>query len=165
MFSVVCCRFVVCGKGLIPLSNIQEFCSWLLWKHLVKNMENLYKLMFTYWIEMKTLWEKEKLLLMATLAVNLGNLSSTNLLSDILHKPLWQASSVFQQLANSICGKALKNGWNGIEHKQLSVTGIWLNLSLKLLIFSKQFLRHYMQKDCKLYKWKHNWEMFCENQS
>ena len=153
----------------ISLSNIQQICSGLLWKHLVKHMENLYKLMLTNWIEMKTLWEKEKLLLIAMVAVNQGLWVRTKAQPTFFLTFYASLCDKCHQSSNNGLTVYVEKHWkmveNGIEHKQLSVTGIRLNLSLKLLIFSEQFLRHYMQKDCKLYKWKHNWEMFCENQS
>ena len=46
----------------------------------------------------------------ATRAVNLGvvssNPSSPNILSEVWQKSLWQASFVFHQWSNSLCGKA-----------------------------------------------------------
>ena len=35
---------------------------WWLWKQRGKSMKNLYKWWYTYWIELKTLWQMEKLL-------------------------------------------------------------------------------------------------------
>ena len=64
--KVVCCRFVVSEKRLnmLTLSHIQQICSRQLWKHLLKNMENLYNCRYYYWKNMKTLWQIEKLLIL-----------------------------------------------------------------------------------------------------
>ena len=45
------------------LSHIQQICSRR--RHLHNYMENLYKWKFDYWIKLKTLWQKEKLLIMS----------------------------------------------------------------------------------------------------
>ena len=52
-------------KAILTLSHIQQICSRLLWKNLGKNIENLYKSRYTYWIELKTLCQKEILLVLS----------------------------------------------------------------------------------------------------
>ena len=66
MFNIVCCRIVVWGKGL-NLSHIQQICSRRLCKHLDSNKVNLSKWThtLTYWIDLETLWQKEKLLVLS----------------------------------------------------------------------------------------------------
>ena len=49
----------------LNLSHIQQICSRRLWKHSNNNMENLCKWRHAYWIELKTLCQKEKLLVLS----------------------------------------------------------------------------------------------------
>ena len=46
------------------LIHIQQICSRRLWKYLGKHTEKLYKCRHNYWKELKTLWQKEKLLVL-----------------------------------------------------------------------------------------------------
>ena len=65
VFKVVCCIFIVCGKGL-NLSYIHESYSRWLWKHLSKNMINSLWTKVDHRSEFKTLWQKEKLFIISS---------------------------------------------------------------------------------------------------
>ena len=51
----------MCGNGL-TLSQTTEFWTWPNWKHLQTTSWMLLKWWIIFWIEKKTLWEKEKML-------------------------------------------------------------------------------------------------------
>ena len=48
----------------LSLSHIQQICSRRFWKHLDKTMEILWKWKYNYWKELKTLWQKNKILVL-----------------------------------------------------------------------------------------------------
>ena len=50
---------------LSTISHIQQIWSRRLWKLLGKNTETLYKCRYYYWKELKTLWQKNKLLVLS----------------------------------------------------------------------------------------------------
>ena len=50
-------------NSLLILSYIRQLKSRRLWKYLIKNILNFYKWKFNNWIELKTLWQREKLLI------------------------------------------------------------------------------------------------------
>ena len=50
---------------VITLSQIKQNWRRQLWKYLCKNMKNIHKWKYIYWIELKTLWEKEKLFVLS----------------------------------------------------------------------------------------------------
>ena len=49
----------------ITLSHIQQICSRQLWKHTRKKLKTLFKWKYNNWIELKTWWQKEKLLVLS----------------------------------------------------------------------------------------------------
>ena len=60
------CQGSLCSVQImvpLTLSHIQQICSRWLWKHFGKNTENAHKCRYNYWKELKTLWQKKKLLL------------------------------------------------------------------------------------------------------
>ena len=76
----------------LTLSHIQQICSRRHWRHLVKTMETLYKSKSNYWIKLKTLRPKEKLLV----------------LSNFFFRHNFFKSGLLQRCQKaSICGKGL----------------------------------------------------------
>ena len=57
------------GSSLFPSllthSHLQQSCSRQLWKHLYKNIETFFESKKKYWMKWKTLWQKQKLLIMS----------------------------------------------------------------------------------------------------
>ena len=72
--------------------SIPQICSKRLWKHLGNHTEKPYKCWYSYWKELKTLWQKKKLLIL-----NNFFLCPSVFKSRLLHR---------RQKA-SICGKGL----------------------------------------------------------
>ena len=64
VFKVLCFRFVTHGKGL-TFFHIQQLCSMRLWKHTRISLETPFKWRYNNWIELKTWWQKEKLLVLS----------------------------------------------------------------------------------------------------
>ena len=52
------------NMGLLTLSHIQQICNRLLCIYLGKSMENLYIWKYNYCIGLKTMWQKEKVLIL-----------------------------------------------------------------------------------------------------
>ena len=52
-------------NGGFTFTYIQQICSRQLWTHLGKNVENPHKRRYNYWKKLKTLWQKEKLLVLS----------------------------------------------------------------------------------------------------
>ena len=53
------------STDLLTLFHIQKICSRQLWTCLLKNMENFYNCRCNYWKKLKTLCQKEKLLVLS----------------------------------------------------------------------------------------------------
>ena len=101
----------------LNLCHIQLICSRRLLKHLGKIMENLRKWKFIYWIHLKTLWLKEKLLMMS-------NFSFCNIVFK----------SYLQQMCKSV---GSRKGLNTLKHSTFIKTSTWRKThKLKLMSFN-----------------------------
>ena len=56
-------------KQELTKSHIQNIYSIRLWLHVGKNMENLSKYKYNHWGELKTLWQKEKLIIVINVSI------------------------------------------------------------------------------------------------
>ena len=100
--------------------QIQQINSRQLWKHLVKNMKNLYKWKFNHWKELKTLRQKVKLLIMSNFTF---------------------CQKSFKSQKSSACGKGLiKRGHFDIFFSKIT----WIGPLILVKHYFQQFFIHFM---------------------